>query len=113
MVIVSNLLPSAPELSVSQSSSTEIRVERVTHNWTVKNFSHCYQEYLENFVHLTKGHKLLSEERSKMCKSIFTFYRRRSADMVCKDLSKREWRKQQRFRILMLKSTVRSTSVEV
>ena len=22
------------------------------HNWTVKNFSHCYQEYLENYVNL-------------------------------------------------------------
>lgn len=32
----------------------------MTHNWTVKNFSHCYQEYLENFVHLNKGDETLT-----------------------------------------------------
>jgi hypothetical protein len=30
------------------------------HNWTVKNFSHCYQEYLENFVHLNKAEETLT-----------------------------------------------------
>lgn len=40
---------------MAHSSQTEIKVENVTHSRTVKNFSHCYQEYLENFVHLTRG----------------------------------------------------------
>lgn len=42
------------------ASQTEIKVERVTHHWTVKNFSHCYQEYLENFVNLVKGDETLT-----------------------------------------------------
>jgi hypothetical protein len=42
------------------ASQTEIKVEKVTHNWTVKNFSHCYQEYLENFVYLNKGDETLT-----------------------------------------------------
>ncbi len=42
------------------ASQTEIKVEKVTHNWTVKNFSHCYQEYLENFVQLRKGDDTLT-----------------------------------------------------
>ncbi|KAL7077456.1 hypothetical protein ACQ4LE_003219 [Meloidogyne hapla] len=36
----------------TNASQTEIRVEYLKHNWTVKNFSHCYQEYLENYVNL-------------------------------------------------------------
>ncbi|MCP9257868.1 Protein maternal effect lethal 26 [Dirofilaria immitis] len=44
----------------SNSSQTEIRVEHVKHSWTVKNFSHCYQEYLENFVHLHRGEDTLT-----------------------------------------------------
>uniref|UniRef100_A0A5S6QEG8 BTB domain-containing protein n=1 Tax=Trichuris muris TaxID=70415 RepID=A0A5S6QEG8_TRIMR len=35
---------------VSNSSYTEIRVKPVKHQWTVKNFSHCNQEYLESFI---------------------------------------------------------------
>jgi len=42
------------------ASETEIKVERVIQNWTVKNFSHCYQEYLENFVNLAKGDETLT-----------------------------------------------------
>uniref|UniRef100_A0A915JXR5 BTB domain-containing protein n=1 Tax=Romanomermis culicivorax TaxID=13658 RepID=A0A915JXR5_ROMCU len=42
------------------ASQTEIKVERVTHHWTVKNFSHCYQEYLENFVTLAKNDETLT-----------------------------------------------------
>lgn len=41
------------------SSQTEIKVEKVTHNWTVKNFSHCYQEYLENYVYLNRQDETL------------------------------------------------------
>lgn len=37
---------------MTNASQTEIRVEYLRHNWTVKNFSHCYQEYLENYVNL-------------------------------------------------------------
>ena len=51
---------------MTNASQTEIRVEvcahlldkkneilkYLKHNWTVKNFSHCYQEYLENYVNL-------------------------------------------------------------
>lgn len=39
----------------SNKSQTEIRVEKLKHQWTVKNFTHCYLEYLENFVHLQKS----------------------------------------------------------
>uniref|UniRef100_A0AC35U413 BTB domain-containing protein n=1 Tax=Rhabditophanes sp. KR3021 TaxID=114890 RepID=A0AC35U413_9BILA len=46
---------SFPFMSPTNSSQTEIRVAKVSHSWTVKNFSHCYQEYLENFVFLTHG----------------------------------------------------------
>ncbi|CAJ0943960.1 unnamed protein product, partial [Mesorhabditis belari] len=62
--------PSATDLNVpidssalhhmAHSSQTEIKVENVTHSWTVKNFSHCYQEYLENFVHLNRGDEQLT-----------------------------------------------------
>ncbi|KAF8365316.1 mel-26, partial [Pristionchus pacificus] len=45
---------------MGHSSQTEIKVERVKHEWTVKNFSHCYQEYLENFVHLPRGEETLT-----------------------------------------------------
>uniref|UniRef100_A0A915DUF7 BTB domain-containing protein n=1 Tax=Ditylenchus dipsaci TaxID=166011 RepID=A0A915DUF7_9BILA len=38
--------------SLNNASQTEIKVEYIKHNWTVKNFSHCYQEYLENYVNL-------------------------------------------------------------
>ncbi|KHJ40364.1 MATH domain protein [Trichuris suis] len=41
------------ETVTSNSSYTEIRVKRVKHQWTVKNFSHCHQEYLESFISLT------------------------------------------------------------
>uniref|UniRef100_A0A914GWL8 BTB domain-containing protein n=1 Tax=Globodera rostochiensis TaxID=31243 RepID=A0A914GWL8_GLORO len=34
---------------MTNASQTEIRVEYLKHHWTVKNFSHCYQEYLENY----------------------------------------------------------------
>ena len=57
----------------ANSSQTEIKVEvsnsifpdiavfqKVNHSWTVKNFSHCYQEYLENFVYLTRGDEQLT-----------------------------------------------------
>uniref|UniRef100_A0A8R1HG60 MATH domain-containing protein n=1 Tax=Caenorhabditis japonica TaxID=281687 RepID=A0A8R1HG60_CAEJA len=47
-----------PMLGVS--SQTEIKVEKVQHTWTVKNFSHCYQEYLENFVYLQRGEEQLT-----------------------------------------------------
>ena len=47
-----------PALGVS--SQTEIKVEKVQHTWTVKNFSHCYQEYLENFVYLQRGDEQLT-----------------------------------------------------
>ncbi|KAK0393751.1 hypothetical protein QR680_000388 [Steinernema hermaphroditum] len=42
------------------ASETEIRVEHISRNWTVRNFSHCYQEYLENFVHLPRGEETLT-----------------------------------------------------
>ncbi|CDW53510.1 Protein maternal effect lethal 26, partial [Trichuris trichiura] len=42
----------ADETVTSNSSYTEIRVKRVKHQWTVKNFSHCHQEYLESFISL-------------------------------------------------------------
>ncbi|GMT00026.1 hypothetical protein PENTCL1PPCAC_22200, partial [Pristionchus entomophagus] len=45
---------------MGHSSQTEIKVEHVKHEWTVKNFSHCYQEYLENFVHLPRGEETLT-----------------------------------------------------
>jgi speckle-type POZ protein len=45
---------------LTNASQTEIRVEYIKHNWTVKNFSHCYQEYLENFVHLPRGEDTLT-----------------------------------------------------
>lgn len=35
-------------------------LQHVKHSWTVKNFSHCYQEYLENFVHLHRGEDTLT-----------------------------------------------------
>ncbi|CEF65919.1 Speckle-type POZ protein [Strongyloides ratti] len=44
-----------PIIHTTNASQTEIRVENITHSWTVKNFSHCYQEYLENFVYLPHG----------------------------------------------------------
>uniref|UniRef100_A0A1I7T4G9 BTB domain-containing protein n=1 Tax=Caenorhabditis tropicalis TaxID=1561998 RepID=A0A1I7T4G9_9PELO len=47
-----------PALGIS--SQTEIKVEKVQHTWTVKNFSHCYQEYLENFVYLQRGDEQLT-----------------------------------------------------
>lgn len=34
--------------------------QKVNHSWTVKNFSHCYQEYLENFVYLSRGDETLT-----------------------------------------------------
>ncbi|CAI2316814.1 unnamed protein product [Caenorhabditis sp. 36 PRJEB53466] len=46
--------------SIGVSSQTEIKVEKVQHTWTVKNFSHCYQEYLENFVYLQRGEEQLT-----------------------------------------------------
>ncbi|CAL2029195.1 unnamed protein product [Caenorhabditis brenneri] len=46
--------------SLGVSSQTEIKVEKVQHTWTVKNFSHCYQEYLENFVYLQRGDEQLT-----------------------------------------------------
>ncbi|CAI4227314.1 unnamed protein product [Auanema sp. JU1783] len=46
--------------NTGNSSQTEIKVEKVNHSWTVKNFSHCYQEYLENFVYLTRGEEQLT-----------------------------------------------------
>ncbi|KRY12982.1 Protein maternal effect lethal 26 [Trichinella patagoniensis] len=42
------------------TSQTEIRVERVSHQWTVKNFTHCYQEYLEYFVRLPRPDESLT-----------------------------------------------------
>ncbi|KAH7727568.1 BTB/POZ domain-containing protein [Aphelenchoides avenae] len=45
---------------LTNASQTEIRVEYIKHNWTVKNFSHCYQEYLENYVHLPRGEDTLT-----------------------------------------------------
>ncbi|CAD5206615.1 unnamed protein product [Bursaphelenchus okinawaensis] len=45
----------APTTHMTNASQTEIRVEYLKHKWTVKNFSHCYQEYLENFVHLQRN----------------------------------------------------------
>uniref|UniRef100_A0A0N5AB14 BTB domain-containing protein n=1 Tax=Syphacia muris TaxID=451379 RepID=A0A0N5AB14_9BILA len=51
---------SALSIHHSNSSQTEIKVEHVKHSWTVKNFSHCYQEYLENFVHLHRGEDTLT-----------------------------------------------------
>ncbi|VDP25052.1 unnamed protein product [Soboliphyme baturini] len=41
------------------TSQTEIKLEKVCHEWTVKNFSHCYQEYLETYVKLNKGDDIL------------------------------------------------------
>lgn len=34
--------------------------QHVKHTWTVKNFSYCYQEYLENFIHLHRGEDTLT-----------------------------------------------------
>ena len=60
--------------SIIASSETEIKVEvclsntfiykidrlqYLRHSWTVRNFSHCYQEYLENYVHLNRGDETL------------------------------------------------------
>ncbi|KAI6178578.1 hypothetical protein M3Y98_00515900 [Aphelenchoides besseyi] len=61
---------------MTNASQTEIRVEYIKHNWTVKNFSHwlvlslsivclklsnfSYQEYLENYVHLPRGDENLT-----------------------------------------------------
>ncbi|KRY70394.1 Protein maternal effect lethal 26 [Trichinella pseudospiralis] len=42
------------------TSQTEIRVERISHQWTVKNFTHCYQEYLEYFVRLPRPDESLT-----------------------------------------------------
>jgi len=44
----------------NNASQTEIRVEYIKHNWTVKNFSHCYLEYLENYVNLPRGDDMLT-----------------------------------------------------
>uniref|UniRef100_A0A7E4ZZE4 BTB domain-containing protein n=1 Tax=Panagrellus redivivus TaxID=6233 RepID=A0A7E4ZZE4_PANRE len=46
--------------AAANSSQTEIKVEYLKHIWTVKNFSHCYQEYLENFVTLPRGDDTLT-----------------------------------------------------
>ncbi|TKR73164.1 hypothetical protein L596_020505 [Steinernema carpocapsae] len=46
--------------NMTHASETEIRVENIARNWTVRNFSHCYQEYLENFVHLPRGEETLT-----------------------------------------------------
>uniref|UniRef100_A0A914BWM4 Uncharacterized protein n=1 Tax=Acrobeloides nanus TaxID=290746 RepID=A0A914BWM4_9BILA len=46
--------------SMANASQTEIRVEYIKHSWTVKNFSHCYQEYLENYVYLRRGEDTLT-----------------------------------------------------
>jgi hypothetical protein len=32
----------ASPIHLANASQTEIRVEYIKHNWTVKNFSHCY-----------------------------------------------------------------------
>ncbi|KAI6241409.1 hypothetical protein M3Y99_00368900 [Aphelenchoides fujianensis] len=45
---------------MTNASQTEIRVEKIQHQWSVKNFSHCYQEYLENYVHLPRGEETLT-----------------------------------------------------
>ncbi|KAK5980828.1 Protein maternal effect lethal 26 [Trichostrongylus colubriformis] len=45
---------------LGNSSQTEIKLQKVNHSWTVKNFSHCYQEYLENFVYLSIGTETLT-----------------------------------------------------
>uniref|UniRef100_A0A1I8A5X0 BTB domain-containing protein n=1 Tax=Steinernema glaseri TaxID=37863 RepID=A0A1I8A5X0_9BILA len=45
---------------LAHASETEIRVENIARNWTVRNFSHCYQEYLENFVNLPRGDETLT-----------------------------------------------------
>jgi len=47
-------------VNMSNASQTEIKVEYIKHNWNVKNFSHCYQEYLENFVTLPRGEDTLT-----------------------------------------------------
>ncbi len=52
-------MDSTPMVVGPHSSQTEIKVEKVTHNWTVKNFSHCYQEYLENYVYLNRQEETL------------------------------------------------------
>uniref|UniRef100_A0A914YMY6 Uncharacterized protein n=1 Tax=Panagrolaimus superbus TaxID=310955 RepID=A0A914YMY6_9BILA len=52
--------PSSANVFAANSSQTEIKVEFLKHNWTVKNFSHCYQEYLENYVHLPRGEDTLT-----------------------------------------------------
>uniref|UniRef100_A0AC35GKX2 MATH domain-containing protein n=1 Tax=Panagrolaimus sp. PS1159 TaxID=55785 RepID=A0AC35GKX2_9BILA len=49
-----------PSNLIAGSSQTEIKVEFLKHNWTVKNFSHCYQEYLENYIHLPLGEDTLT-----------------------------------------------------
>jgi speckle-type POZ protein len=53
-------LDPSSNLMAANSSQTEIKVEFLKHNWTVKNFSHCYQEYLENYVHLPRGEDTLT-----------------------------------------------------
>lgn len=40
--------------NMTNASQTEIKVEYVKHTWVVKNFGHCYSEYLENFVYLRR-----------------------------------------------------------
>ncbi|GMS90650.1 hypothetical protein PENTCL1PPCAC_12825, partial [Pristionchus entomophagus] len=45
---------------MGRSSQTDIKVERVKLEWTIKNFSHSYQDYLENFVHLPRGEEKLT-----------------------------------------------------
>lgn len=57
--------------SGAQFSQTDIKVERVVHNWTVRNFSHCYSEYLENFVHLIKGKIKVSDKQKRAVKPQF------------------------------------------
>jgi len=57
---ISSLEPAvAGNSSIIASSETEIKVEYLRHSWTVRNFSHCYQEYLENYVHLNRGDETL------------------------------------------------------
>ncbi|KAI1722545.1 BTB/POZ domain-containing protein [Ditylenchus destructor] len=46
--------------NMNNASQTEIRVEYIKHRWEVKNFSHCYQEYLENYVNLPRGEDVLT-----------------------------------------------------
>lgn len=51
---------SSPPIHLTNASQTEIRVEYIKNTWVVRNFSHCYQEYLENFVHLPRNEETLT-----------------------------------------------------